>query len=483
MTVRQAAHALQAEWSGQDASFTAVSTDSRTIRPGDLFVALTGEKFDGHDYLSEVKGKGASAALVRRGSAGESKGIGLPLILVEEPRLALGQLAKHWRDHFAIPVVAITGSNGKTTVKEMLASILRQAVQAGEGKAGPERVLFTEGNLNNDIGVPLTLLRMREQHVYGVIEMGMNHFGEISYLSRLAKPSVAVITNAGRAHTRDLGSVEAVAHAKGEIFEGLDQQGTAVINADDPYAPLWRKLAEGANEGGKGAKGGKGGKGRKILDFGLHGKPAVSARYQLDPLDPQNPSLNSLGSKMSLMLPGWVEEVHLQVPGVHNICNALAAATAAVAMGIDAKAITGGLSQFGGVKGRMQRKHGLHGSILIDDSYNANPESVKAGLAVLAKAAGKKILVLGDMGELGDSAGDAHARIGAEARFSGIDKLFALGELSAYAADRFGPGAKHFNKIEELLAEVESELAPGTTVLIKGSRFMRMERVAARFEQ
>jgi UDP-N-acetylmuramoyl-tripeptide--D-alanyl-D-alanine ligase len=477
MTVRQAAHALQAEWSGQDAAFTAVSTDSRTIGQGDLFVALTGEKFDGHDYLSEVKEKGASAALVRRGSAVESKGVGIPLILVEDPRLALGQLAKHWRNHFAIPVVAITGSNGKTTVKEMLASILRQAVQAGKPATGFERVLFTEGNLNNDIGVPLTLLRMREQHLYAVIEMGMNHFGEISYLSRLAKPSVAVITNAGMAHTRDLGSVEAVAYAKGEIFEGLDEQGTAVINADDTYSPLWRRLAESTAEGGKG------GKDRKILDFGLQGKPVVSARYQLDPLDPLNSPFNSLGSKMSLMLPGRMEEVQLQVPGVHNIYNALAAATAAVAMGIEGKIIAEGLNQFRGVKGRMQRKHGLRGSILIDDSYNANPESMKAGLAVLAKAAGKKILVLGDMGELGNSARDAHVGIGAEARFLGIDKLFALGELSAYAVERFGPGAKHFNEIEELLAEVENELAPDTTVLIKGSRFMRMERVATRFQQ
>ena len=464
MTVRQAAHALQAEWNGRDAFFGAVSTDSRSIRQGDLFVALAGEKFDGHDYLSEARKKGASAALVRRESAAESEAIGIPLILVENTRLALGQLAKYWRERFTIPVVAITGSNGKTTVKEMLASILRRAAQAGKHAEYPERVLSTEGNLNNDIGVPLTLLRMRKQHVCAVIEMGMNHLGEISYLSRLTRPTVAVITNAGMAHTRDLGSVEAVACAKGEIFEGLDQQGTAILNADDPYAGLWRKLAAV----------GETGQGRKILDFGLRGKPAVSASYQLD----------SFGSQISLMLPASVENFQLQVPGVHNICNCLAAATAAVAMGIEAKAIAAGLSQFHGVKGRMQRKHGLNGATLIDDSYNANPDSVKAGLAVLAKAAGKKILVLGDMGELGDSARDAHARIGVDARVSGVDKLFALGELSAYSVAEFGrTGAKHFGEIEGLLAELESELAPDTTVLIKGSRFMRMERVAERFER
>ncbi|MEO7559073.1 MAG: UDP-N-acetylmuramoyl-tripeptide--D-alanyl-D-alanine ligase [Nitrosospira sp.] len=459
MTVREAAQALHGEWRGQDVRFTAVSTDSRTVGCGGLFVALIGEKFDGHDFIAEVKKKGAAAAMVCLESAAESQASGIPLILVKDTRLGLGQLAAHWRSCFSIPVIAVTGSNGKTTVKEMIASILRRVVEAVGGagdSGGSDRVLATEGNLNNDIGVPLMLLRLRERHVYAVIEMGMNHAGEIAYLTRLAKPGVALITNAGVAHVEGLGSLQAVACAKGEIFEGLDQHGIVVINADDPNAPLWRKLAGN----------------RKVVDFGLGGEPKVSARYRL----------NFLGSGMTLILPDGVEEVELQVPGEHNVRNALAAAAVAVAMGIDTKVIASGLREFRGVKGRLQKKRGLHGAILIDDSYNANPESVRAALAVLAKAPGKKILVLGDMGELGDSARDFHERIGEEARLAGIDRLFALGELSAYAVAKFGPGARHFDKIEELLAEVQSQLAADVTFLIKGSRFMQMERVVKHIE-
>lgn len=456
MTVREAARALHGEWRGQDVNFRAVSTDSRTVGYGDLFVALIGEKFDGHDFIAEVKKKGAAAAMVCLESAAESQQTGIPLILVKDTHQGLGQLAAHWRNGFSIPVVAVTGSNGKTTAKEMIASILRRAVRAADGVNNPDKVLATEGNLNNDIGVPLMLLRLREHHVYAVIEMGMNHAGEIAYLTRLTKPSVALITNAGAAHVEGLGSVEAVARAKGEIFSGLDQHGIAVINADDPNAPLWRKLA------GR----------RKVVDFGLDGGPKVSARYRLD----------FLGSGMTLILPDGVEEVELQVPGEHNVRNALAAAAVAVALGIDPKAIASGLGGFRGVKGRLQKKHGLHDATLIDDTYNANPESVRAALAVLAKAPGKKILVLGDMGELGENARDFHERIGEEARRAGIDGLFALGELSAYTVAKFGPGARHFEKIEQLLAEVKSQLAADVTFLIKGSRFMQMERVVKHIE-
>jgi UDP-N-acetylmuramoyl-tripeptide--D-alanyl-D-alanine ligase len=320
----------------------------------------------------------------------------------------------------------------------------------------PDTVLATEGNLNNDIGVPLMLLRMRERHGYAVIEMGMNHFGEISYLTGLVKPTIALITNAGAAHVEGLGSVDAVARAKGEIFEGLDQDGIAVINADDPNASLWREL--GGN--------------RRVIDFGLTGTPKVSARYQSD----------LSGSCMALVLPSGVKEVQLQVPGEHNVRNALAAAAVAVAMGIDAEAIASGLNAFHGVKGRMQKKYGRHEATLIDDSYNANPDSVRAALAVLAKAAGTKILILGDMGELGGGARDFHERIGTEARMAGIDKLLTLGELGIHAAKKFGPGGRHFKKIEELLGEVENLLKPGTTLLIKGSRFMQMERVVKSLE-
>ncbi|MBA4141496.1 MAG: UDP-N-acetylmuramoyl-tripeptide--D-alanyl-D-alanine ligase [Nitrosospira sp.] len=456
MNLQAAARALDEEWWGEDVRFSGVSTDSRTVARGDLFVALTGEKFDGHDFIAEVKEKGAAAAMIQRGPGVRNREPGIPLLLVENTRLALGQLAAHWRRRFSIPVVAVTGSNGKTTVKEMIASILRYASGEWDATGGPGKVLATEGNLNNDIGVPLTLLRLRERHEFAVIEMGMNHSGEISYLTRLVKPGVALITNAGTAHMEELGSVEAVAGAKGEIFEGLDQHGTAVINADDLHAPLWRRLAGT----------------RKVMEFGLEAEPAVSARFHLD----------LFSSNISLLLPDGVQQVELQVPGEHNVRNAIAAAAVAVVMGVGPNAIASGLGAFRGVKGRMQRKRGLHGATVIDDTYNANPDSVRAALAVLANGGGHKILVLGDMGELGARARELHESIGMEARRAGVDTLLALGDFSAYAAAKFGAGAQHFRKVEELVAELEGLLAPGVTLLIKGSRFMQLERVVKSIE-
>lgn len=456
MSVQDAARAVHGKWSGDDVYFTGVSTDSRTVGHDDLFIALIGDTFDGHDFIAEVKEKGAVAAMVCHEFQARVSEPRLPLIEVENTRLGLGQLAAYWRGQFNIPMVAVTGSNGKTTVKEMIACILRHAAGTTAQAGGPDKVLATEGNLNNDIGMPLMLLRLRERHCYAVIEMGMNHAGEISYLTRLAKPDVALITNAGAAHVEGLVSVEAVARAKGEIFEGLDACGTAVLNADDFHAPLWRKLAGN----------------RKIVEFGIEGFPDVSARYQLD----------FFSTRMTLILPDEAQDVVLQVPGEHNVRNALAAAAASVALGVGVKAIVSGLSAFSGVKGRMQKKQGLHGATVIDDSYNANPESVRAALSVLARARGKKILILGDMGELGDGARVFHERIGVESRLAAIDKLFTLGELSAYAASSFGAGARHFERMEELLPEVQELLAPDVTLLIKGSRFMKMERVVKSIE-
>lgn len=435
--------------------FTGVSTDSRALVRGDLFVALIGPHFDGHDFIAQARDKGAVAALVQQDRLTGDREYGIPLIQVQNTRLALGQLAAYWRERFTIPLVAVTGSNGKTTVKEMIASILRRVAEQAQTDA-PDTVLATQGNLNNEIGMPLTLLRLRERHHYVVIEMGMNHPGEISYLTRLAKPSVALITNAGDAHIQGLGSVEAVACAKGEIFEGLSQQGIAVINADDPHNRLWRELAGG----------------RQIIDFGLKSKAKVSAGYKL----------TFSGAQITLILPQGVEEVALQVPGEHNVRNALAAAAAAVAVGVSPKTIASGLSAFSGVKGRMQRKCGVRGATLIDDCYNANPDSVRAALAVLARAEGRKVLVLGDMGELGDKGREFHEQIGDEARIAGIDELMALGDLSAYAAEKFGSGARHFRKMEDLLADIETLPGPDVTLLIKGSRFMQMERVVKRLE-
>jgi len=458
MTVREAVLDIDADWNGLDAFFSGVCTDSRTVRAGDLFVALSGEKFDGHKFVASAIEKGAVAAMIKAQAGDDGLMSNKPLIKVTDTRLGLGQLAAAWRKRFAVPLVAVTGSNGKTTVKEMIASILRQEIKTrrvGDHDAA-EYVLATEGNLNNDIGVPLMLLRLRAQHVFAAIEMGMNHRGEIAYLTHLAKPDVAVITNAGAAHIGGLGTVEAIAHAKGEIFTGLDRKGVAIVNADDSYAPLWRKLA----------------KDRRVVDFGLNENAQVSARFQSD----------SLTSSLTLQLPDGIEQIVLQVPGEHNVKNALAAAAAAVGLGISKAVIAEGLQKFSGVHGRMQKKNGCHRAILLDDSYNANPDSVRAALAVLASTAGKKILVLGDMGELGESAVDFHRSIGKEARNAGLDRLLTLGELSEYATEAFGNGAQHFKDIDELLKETEKLLAADVTLLVKGSRFMQMERVVQRLE-
>lgn len=456
MSACKAAVAVQGDLLGEDAYFTGVSTDTRTVGPGDLFVALIGERFDAHDFIAEAKNKGAVAAMVCHEFAARPRDAGIPLIRVKDTRLGLGDLAAHWRGLFNIPVVAVTGSNGKTTVKEMIASILRHAACAARQADGHNPVLVTEGNLNNDIGMPLMLLRLRDWHRYAVMEMGMNHTGEISYLTRLAKPGVAVITNAGVAHLQGLGSVEAVARAKGEIFEGLGPLGTAVINADDGYAPLWRELADG----------------RSIVEFGLEGAEKASACYEL----------GTFGARVALALPDGSQEVELRVPGVHNVRNALAAAAVASILGIGKAEIAFGLSQFGGVKGRMQKKYAVHGATLIDDTYNANPDSVRAAIDVLASAGGKKIFVLGDMGELGDRAASLHERLGTESRSAGIDNLFALGELSSHSVAAFGPGARHYKTMEELVSGVLEVLAPDVTLLIKGSRFMKMERLVKSIE-
>ena len=452
MMAQAAARMLDAEWCGEDVLFTGVSTDSRSVKNGDLFIALSGKNFDGHKFVSQAKERGAVAAMVNQGSdIKENKDSKIPMIVVKDTLLELGRLAAYWRGCFDIPLIAVTGSNGKTTVKEMIASILFQLV----GKDSNE-VLATTGNLNNDIGVPKMLLQLCKQHKYAVIEMGMNHLGEISYLTGLAKPTVALITNAGAAHIEGTGSVKAVASAKGEIFEGLDELGTAVINADDLNTQLWHKLAGS----------------RSVIEFGLSKEAKVSGSYQLNLAD----------TRLKLELPDGAIEMKLRVPGKHNVYNALAAAAASTAIGISKENIASGLELFGGVDGRLQQKKCQHGATMIDDSYNANPESVRAALSVLASTLGKKILILGDMGELGDNAVDFHECIGEEARLIGIDRLFALGELSAHSVKKFGTGAQHFENIEDLMAIVESTLAPNVTLLIKGSRFMQMDRVVRKFK-
>ncbi len=446
MRLSEAARAVSATLRGEDRAFNAVSTDTRTLSPRALFVALRGERFDGHDFLGQAATRQAAGALVQDAARLPA---GLPALVTDDTRLALGRLGAYWRGKFPVPLVALTGSNGKTTVKEMLASILRVA-------GGEDTVLATRGNLNNDIGVPLTLLEIRSGHLYAVVEMGMNHAGEIRYLARLAAPDVALVNNAGPAHIEFLGSQEAVARAKGEIFEGLKAGGTAVINADDRYAALWQELVAG----------------RKMVNFGIEREAAVTATYALRYLESEIVVRTPLGEAAAV----------LKAPGVHNVRNALAASAAAVALQVPAPAIAKGLARFAGIKGRLQKKGGVNGATLIDDTYNANPESVRAAVAVLAQAPGKKLMVLGEMGELGAGAAALHAEVGRAAREAGIDRMFTLGEIAAHAARAFGPNGRHFTRIEDLLAEIENLLAPDVTVLVKGSRFMQMERVVKSFE-
>jgi UDP-N-acetylmuramoyl-tripeptide--D-alanyl-D-alanine ligase len=445
MRLSEAAAAMGGLLIGADVPFDSVSTDSRDIVAGQLFIALRGEKYDAARFASRTLEKGAAAVVVNHYGAPQVS----PSIVVEDTRIALGKLAAHWRERFAIPVAAITGSNGKTTVKEMLAGILR--VQTGS----PNTVLATEGNFNNDIGCPLTILQLRPEHRYAVLEMGMNHFGELAYLTRLARPNVAFINNAHSAHVEYLGSLDGIAKAKGEIFLGLGPSGIPVINADDPHADLWRSMNTS----------------RAVMGFGF--TPDAQVHGDSVPDD--------AGQQLVIRTPQGEVSVHLGVSGQHNARNALGAAACALAMGASLDAIRSGLAGFTGVKGRLQRKPGLHGALFIDDTYNANPDSVKAAITVLSQLTGRKILVLGDMAELGDASAAFHAELGLVARQSGIDQLFTLGELSKPAAQAFGSGGLHYERIEELLADLEIQLAPNVNVLVKGSRTMKMERVVDSF--
>lgn len=440
MHLSEAAIALNAKHVGADVQFDSVGSDSRNISTGQLFVALKGENFDGNAFAVEAIKKGAAAVMLSDSTVEVQ-----PALLVQDTRLALGRLAKYWRSKFDVPVVAITGSNGKTTTKEMLTAILNITSK------GKEKVHATYGNLNNDIGVPLTLLKMNSSHEYVVVEMGMNHLGEIDYLTHIAKPDVAVINNAGSAHIGELGSRANIAKAKGEIFSGLQADGIAVINADSEYAVDW--LALNVN--------------RKVVTFGLNQQADVTVKYQELPG----------ASLVSLSTPNGGVDFKLKVQGAHNISNALAASAAAFALGISNSDIAKGLEGFGGVYGRLELKTAFNNATLIDDSYNANPDSMRAAIDVLAKYAGEKILILGDMGELGVEAKNMHAEIGAYAKAAGLTALYCLGELSIEMVKSFGAGAQHFSSPEAIAEAVLPQLTTSATVLVKGSRFMQMERV------
>ncbi len=432
----EAAPALGAERVGPDVTVSGVATDSRGLAPGALFVALEGERFDGHAFLEQARAAGASAALVRRGAQTT-----LPRLEVADTRRALGALGAWWRERLALPVLAVTGSNGKTTVKQMLGAAL--------GQAGP--VLVTEGNLNNDIGVPLTLLRLTSRHRFAVIELGANHPGEIAYLAGLARPRVGVVTNAAPAHLEGFGDVAGVARAKGELFEALPEDGVAVINADDPYADLWRRRAGRCRQ----------------LSFGLQAPADVTARWE--PV--------SGGTRLEVRTPAGATTVRLPLAGQHNVMNALAAAAGTLALGLELGAVREGLERAAHVSGRLQPRRARCGARILDDTYNANPASLAAALEVLAAGSGERWLVLGDMGELGADAETLHREAGRAARAAGVSRLFALGPLAAAASEAFGSGARHYTDAAALAADVHGGLHPEVRVLVKGSRSMHMERV------
>ena len=444
MDLVAAAKAMNGTLQGDNTSFAGVSTDSRKINRGELFIALRGDVFDGHGFIATAKERGAVAAVVDAAGAASLQECGLSLLAVADTRLALGALAAAWRSRFSLPVIAVTGSNGKTTTKEMIASILKSAYG--------DAVLVTQGNFNNDIGLPLTLLNLDASHRAAIIEMGMNHPGEIAYLARITRASVALVTNAQRAHLEGMGTIEMIATEKGSVFVELDPQGVAVFLADDQWAALWRKQCAD----------------RRIMNYSFEHPADVTGRYLT----------HGLENQLEISVGGEQIEVSLALPGAHNARNALGAATVAVAAGIPLLAVRDGLNTFEGIKGRLQRRPGLNGAVLLDDTYNANPDSVRAGIDVLAATVGKKVLVLGDMGEIGDMTGQFHDEVGGYAKSQGIDLLLALGESSALAVHNFGSGGQHFKKVESLIDALSSELTPETTVLIKGSRFMRMERVS-----
>ncbi len=447
MTLTAAAQVLGARIEGGDSRFASVSTDSRTLESGALFVALRGERFDGHDYLGVAKERGAVAAMIDAAGTERCTRAGLAALVVADTRRGLGDLARHWRARFRVPLIAIVGSNGKTTVKEMTAACLR-------AHFGAAHVLATAGNLNNDIGVPLTLLRLRDAHRVAVVELGMNHPGETEYLAGLARPTIGLINNAQREHQEFMKSVAEVAAEHAAVLAALPADGIAVINADDDHAATWRAVA-GA---------------RVVRDFGVSSGAAVHAARQ--PVD--------AAPALEIATPESRVSVVLRVAGLHNVRNALAAAAAATAAGASLKSVAQGLADFRAFKGRLQSRAGRNGTTIIDDTYNANPDSVRAAIDVLASANGPCVMVLGDMGELGEQGVHFHEEVGRHARDAGVSRLLALGQLAQHAARAFGSGAMHLETFEALLAALEPLVVCGTTILVKGSRFMRMERVVER---
>jgi UDP-N-acetylmuramoyl-tripeptide--D-alanyl-D-alanine ligase len=423
----------------QDAPINCFAIDSRQVKPGTLFIAIKGEHLDGHDFAHDAQKNGAAAVL----SSHPIADLSIPELIVNDVTLALGVIAKHHRQKYSIPIIALTGSNGKTSVKEMINAIL------------PKPSLATEGNLNNHLGAPLSMLRLNDTHLAAVFELGANHVGEISYTSNLLHPDVALVNNIAPAHIGEFGSIENIAQTKGEIFNSLSAEGIAVINEDDPYAHFWDKtIGE-----------------RPILRFSRNQKTDIYA---------ENITHTDKGlAAFTLHLPHSSAKVSLRVPGLHNVSNALAAAACCYAIGLSPEQIYQGLESFQGVQGRLTFLRGLQGSTIIDDTYNANLRSVLAAIEVLAKQPGKKILILGDMKELGTHTGPHHEAVGEAAKNQNIEMLYTCGEHTKTSSKTFGKGAVHCDSQVELIERIKPLLNEDTTVLVKGSRSATMEYVVA----
>ncbi|UTY56277.1 UDP-N-acetylmuramoyl-tripeptide--D-alanyl-D-alanine ligase [Massilia sp. erpn] len=434
-------HRAQTNEDALELAVAGVSTDSRSAPAGCLFVALRGEVFDAHSFLPQLAEKDVAAVVAEE----LPEDYPLPAIVVPNTLVALGQIANFWRRQFSLPLIGVTGSNGKTTVKEMIAAILAAA-------HGEDGRLSTRGNLNNEIGVPLTLFRLGAEHKSAVVEMGMNHPGEIGRLSVIAEATIGLVNNAQREHQEFMHTVEAVARENGSVLATLPADGVAVFPNADEFTPLWRELAAG----------------RRVISFGLQAEADVSCTY----------SAGVFGSDLAVTVhqqggAALQFKVGLQAAGDHNVLNALASIACAHAAGIAPEAIQRGLESFAPVSGRLQKKQAANGATVIDDTYNANPDSMRAAIDVLAQSAAPRVLVVGDMGEVGTQGREFHEEIAAYAAQKGIETVLATGELAKHML----PQARHFEEFDALLAAVDAAAGPDATVLIKGSRFMKMERV------
>jgi len=436
MSLDEVSKILSANRFGEDVLVRGLSTDTRNIKGGELFLALKGPNFDGHNFIQQAVESGAVACLVQEKSNND-----IAQVVTHDTHQALGLLASAWRQKFSLPVFAVTGSNGKTTVKEMIASILAQKAP----------VMATEGNLNNDIGVPLTLFRLNASFAAAVIEMGANHAGEIEYLTNIAHPDIAIVNNIGSAHLEGFGSLENTAKAKAEIFKGLSKSGTAIINADDDFYAYFRKVTTEYN----------------VLSFGLSDKADVSCQWRA----------SATGSNLKVTTPKGECEINLKLLGSHNVVNALAAVAATIAADISLAQIVKGLESLQPVDGRLQMKKGINNSLVIDDTYNANPTSLKAALNVLHEFSGKHFLALGDMGELGKSSEELHLDAGVYAKESGVDSIYSFGKLAAIATKEFGNKGFCYDKHEDMVDALKNDLNEDVTLLVKGSRGTHMEKV------